>query len=120
MAGRTPLSELVARIVAAPPVPLSEGWTGALRAGTIVGHFEILGELGRGGFGIVHEARDRRLGRLVAFKVVRPGPADEAPQRAAWLAREAEAAARLDHPNIVVVHDVGTCEAGPYVVMERL
>jgi eukaryotic-like serine/threonine-protein kinase len=120
VAGRTPLSELVARIVAAPPVPLAEGWTGALRAGTLVGHFEILGELGRGGFGIVHEARDRRLGRLVAFKVVRPGPADEATLRAGWLAREAEAAARLDHPNIVVVHDVGTCDAGPYVVMERL
>ena len=120
MPQRTPLSELVARLVAAPPVPLSEGWTGALRPGAVVGHFEILGELGRGGFGIVYEARDRRLGRLVAFKAVRPGPREEAPQRAEWLAREAEAAARLDHPNIVTVHDVGTGEAGPYIVMERL
>ena len=120
MPPRTPLSELVHRLVAAPPVPLSEGWTGALRPGAVVAHFEILGELGRGGFGIVYEARDRRLGRLVAFKVVRPGPREGAPQRAEWLAREAEAAARLDHPNIVTVHDVGTCEVGPYIVMERL
>jgi hypothetical protein len=117
---RTPLSELVARLVAAPPVPLSEGWTGTLRPGAVVGRFEILGELGRGGFGIVYEARDTRLGRLVAFKAVRPCPRDEAPQRGELLAREAEAAARLDHPNIVTVHDVGTAEAGPYIVMERL
>ncbi len=120
MPQRTPLSELVARLVAAPPVPLAEGWTGALRPGAVVDHFEILGELGRGGFGVVYEARDRRLGRLVAFKAIRPGPPEEGPQRAEWLAREAEAAARLDHPNIVTVHDVGTGEAGPYIVMERL
>jgi len=117
---RTPLSELVARLVAAPPVPLSEGWSGALRPGAVIGHFEILGELGRGGFGIVYEARDLRLGRVVAFKAVRPSPREEAPQRAEWLVREAEAAARLDHPNIVTVHDVGTSDAGPYIVMERL
>jgi tetratricopeptide (TPR) repeat protein len=117
---RTPLSELVARLVAAPPVPLAEGWTGALRPGAVVDHFEILGELGRGGFGVVYEARDRRLGRLVAFKAIRPGPPEEGPRRAEWLAREAEAAARLDHPNIVTIHDVGTGAAGPYIVMERL
>ncbi|MGA8890790.1 MAG: serine/threonine-protein kinase, partial [Anaeromyxobacteraceae bacterium] len=120
MRERTPLSELVARLVAAPPVPLSEGYTGSLRPGAVVGRFEILGELGRGGFGIVYEARDTVLGRLVAFKAVRPCPRDEAPRRAELLAREAEAAARLDHPNIVTVHDVGTSEAGPYIVMERL
>ena len=120
MPQRTPLSELVARLVSAPPVPLAEGWTGALRPGAVVDHFEILGELGRGGFGIVYEARDRRLGRLVAFKAVRPGPPEEAPRRAEWLAREAEAAAHLDHPNIVTVHDVGSGAAGPYIVMERL
>jgi serine/threonine protein kinase len=117
---RTPLSELVARLVSAPPVPLAEGWPGALRPGAVVDHFEILGELGRGGFGIVYEARDRRLGRLGAFKAVRPGPPEEAPRRAEWLAREAEAAAQLDHPNIVTVHDVGSGAAGPYIVMERL
>ncbi len=120
MPQRTPLSELVARLVAAPPVPLAEGWTGALRPGAVVDHFEILGELGRGGFGVVYEARDRRLGRLVAFKAIRPGPPEESPRRAEWLAREAEAAARLDHPNIVTIHDVGTGAAGPYIVMERL
>jgi serine/threonine protein kinase len=79
---RTPLSELVARLVAAPPVPLSEGWSDALRPGAVIGHFEILGELGRGGFGIVYSARDLRLGRVVAFKAVRPGPREEAPRRA--------------------------------------
>ncbi|HET8724416.1 MAG TPA: protein kinase [Anaeromyxobacteraceae bacterium] len=120
MPERTPLSELVARLVAAPPVPLSGGWTGALRPGARLGPFEIVGELGRGGFGVVYEARDPRLGRNVAIKVVRPGAREDADRRGEWLAREAEAAARLDHPNIVTVHDVGAAESGPYIVMERL
>jgi TolB-like protein/tetratricopeptide (TPR) repeat protein len=94
-------------------------WERVLRPGETVGRFELVREIGRGGFGIVYEARDRELGRSVAFKAVRPGRptaagADE------LLLREAEAIARLSHPNLVTLHDVGRCEQGPYLVLELL
>jgi len=89
-----------------------------LRPGESIGRFEIVREIGRGGFGVVYEARDRDLGRSVAFKVVRAG--DRAALREERLLREGEAAARLSHPNIVTLHDVGRCEQGPYLVLELL
>jgi tetratricopeptide (TPR) repeat protein len=83
-----------------------------------VGRFELVRELGRGGFGVVWEARDTELGRSVAFKAVRAsGPGDAHRER---LLREAEAAARLSHPNIVTIHDLGRTEHGPYLVLELL
>jgi len=89
----------------------------ALPAGTRVGRFELVRELGRGGFGAVYEARDRELGRSVAIKIVRPG---KAAVGEAQLAREAEAVARLSHPNLVTLFDVGHGEHGPYLVLELL
>lgn len=89
-----------------------------LQPGDIVGRFEIVREIGRGGFGVVYEARDRELGRTVAFKLVRPGSKPEV--REERLLREAEAAARLSHPNIVTLFDVGRCEQGPYLALEML
>ena len=86
--------------------------------GSVVGRFELVREIGRGAFGVVWEARDRELGRSVAFKVVRAG--GRAALRAQRLALEAEAAARLTHPNIVTLHDAGRCEQGPYLVLELL
>ena len=83
-----------------------------------MGRFELLREVGRGGFGVVYEARDRELGRRVAFKVVRPG--SRGALREEQVLREAEAAARLSHPNLVTLHDVGRCEQGPYLVLELL
>ena len=83
-----------------------------------MGRFEIVREIGRGGFGVVYEARDGQLGRSVAFKAVRAG--DQAALREERLQREAESAARLSHPCIVTVHDVGRCEQGPYLVLELL
>jgi len=77
-------------------------------------------ELGRGSFGIVFEARDRQLGRLVAFKAVRPGRRSQISFRQELLQREAEAVAQLNHPNIVSLFDVGTCDSGPYLIMELL
>jgi TolB-like protein/Tfp pilus assembly protein PilF len=95
-----------------------EGWARALRPGAVVGRFELVRELGRGGFGVVYEARDRALGRPVAFKAVVAGPREAG--RRDRLLQEAEAAARLSHPNIVTLFDVGRSEHGPYLVLELL
>ncbi len=82
-----------------------------------MGRFELLREIGRGAFGVVYEARDRELGRSVAFKAVRAG--GQSSQRDELLA-EAEAAAKLSHPNIVHLYDYGRCEHGPYLILELL
>lgn len=104
------LGELVG--AGAPALPGPE-----LRRGDRLGRFEILGELGRGGFGVVYEARDVSLRRSVAVKVLRRATGDLA---ARALVEEAEAAAQLQHPNIVALHDVGSHDGQPYVVMELL
>jgi eukaryotic-like serine/threonine-protein kinase len=110
------LSALLAEIVRAPGT--APAWDRGLRPGDVVGRFEILREIGRGGFGVVYEARDQQLSRNVAFKAVRAG--DQAALREERLQREAESAARLSHPNIVTLYDVGRCEHGPYLVLELL
>jgi hypothetical protein len=92
-------------------------WVPGFRPGAMVGRYELLREVGRGGFGVVFEARDRELGRTVAFKVLRVG--GEATRERRLLA-EAEVAARLSHPNIVTVLDVGRSEQGVYLVQEFL
>ena len=89
----------------------------SLPPGTVIGRFEIVRELGRGGFGVVYEARDRDLGRQVAVKVVRPGRIKE---EAGKVSREAEVIARLAHPNLVTLHDVGQSDGRPFLVFELL
>src|SRR4249919_3705706 len=90
-----------------------------LASGARLGAYEILGPLGAGGMGEVYRARDTRLGREVAIKVL---PADVAadPDRLARFEREAQAVSALNHPNIVTLHEVGTTDAGPYLVLERV
>lgn len=81
------------------------------------GPYELLRELGRGGMGVVYEARDRRLDRRVALKVLPPHlwNSDEANQR---LLGEARAASALDHPNICAIYDIGhTPEGGLFIAM---
>jgi serine/threonine protein kinase/tetratricopeptide (TPR) repeat protein len=90
-----------------------------LASGSRLGPYEILSPLGAGGMGEVYRARDTRLGRDVAVKVVHPKFAsdDELLRR---FELEARAASQLDHPNILVVHDVGSHEGSPYLVSELL
>ena len=112
------LSALLQDLAAAPPEAPSGAWESLLHQGARVGRLELVRELGRGGFGVVWEARDQELGRGVAFKAVRSG--GSAGLREERLLKEAEAAARLSHPNIVTLHDVGRTEQGPYLVLELL
>ncbi|HEU0035592.1 MAG TPA: serine/threonine-protein kinase [Kofleriaceae bacterium] len=81
-----------------------------------IGHFRIARELGAGGMGIVYEAWDLDLDRRVAIKVVRDRQAGSAAGRR--LVEEAQAMARLAHPNVVAVHEVGTVADQVFVVME--
>ncbi|MGH2556800.1 MAG: protein kinase domain-containing protein [Actinomycetota bacterium] len=81
------------------------------------GRYEVLSLLGRGGTAEVFEATDRLLGRRVAVKVLREGMAP-GPQAVSSFRREARAAASLNHPSIVTVHDVGMDEDRPFIVME--
>jgi serine/threonine protein kinase len=84
-----------------------------------IGKYEILEELGSGGFATVYKARDPDLDRIVALKVLHPywtqDPAFEARFR-----REARAAANLRHPNIVIVYDAGEADGDLYIAMEYL
>jgi serine/threonine-protein kinase len=100
-----------------------------LRAGDVVEHFVIVSALGEGGMGQVYLARDLRLQRSIALKILRPdnsapGSGDLASSGAARLLREAQAAAGLEHPNVVTIYEVGEIkgegdDAGrPFIAME--
>ncbi|MBI4537182.1 MAG: protein kinase [candidate division NC10 bacterium] len=86
-----------------------------------LGRYEILGELGRGAMGRVYKARDPRIDRLVAVKLMAPDEELPPAQVEEWRARfqrEARAAGRLAHPHIVAIHDVGEEDGRPFLVME--
>ena len=91
----------------------------ALTPGTRLGPYEILSPLGAGGMGEVYRARDPRLARDVAIKVVGGRTAESDGSRKRF-EREAQAVAALSHPNIVAVHDVGITNGRIYTVMELL
>jgi TolB-like protein/Flp pilus assembly protein TadD len=90
-----------------------------LTAGSRLGPYELTALIGAGGMGEVYRARDTRLGRDVAIKVL-PAEFAEDPERLKRFEREARATAALSHPNILAVHDVGTHEGVPYLVEELL
>ena len=90
-----------------------------LGAGSQLGPYEVEGLIARGGMGEVYRARDTRLDRKVALKVLLPGSVTDS-ERLVRFAREARTGALLNHPNIVVVYDVGFQEGTPFVVSELL
>ena len=79
--------------------------------------YQLESELGRGGMGIVYLARQLKLNRLVALKMILNADHSDASVKQRFLA-EAEAIARLQHPGIVQVYEFGTCEGNPYFALE--
>jgi eukaryotic-like serine/threonine-protein kinase len=90
-----------------------------LATGIKLGPYELLGVIGAGGMGEVYRARDARLNREVAVKIL-PSALSSDPQRLLRFEQEARAAAALSHPNIIAVHDIGTQDGAPYIVSELL
>jgi eukaryotic-like serine/threonine-protein kinase len=87
--------------------------------GQVIGHYRVLEKIGSGAMGEVFRARDERLGRDVALKLIRPASSDN-PDHLRRFELEARAAAALNHPNIVAIYDVGFNDGTPYIVCELL
>src|SRR5271165_1006425 len=82
-----------------------------------LGHFSLLERIGEGGMGRVYKARDKRLDRFVAIKVLNESLSADADRRARFI-QEAKAASALNHPNIVTIHEIGEQDGQTYIVME--
>ncbi len=91
----------------------------SLTPGTKLGPYEILGLVGAGGMGEVYRAKDTRLGRDVALKILPESFARE-PDRLRRFEQEARAVAALNHPNILAIHDIGQQDGSPFLVSELL
>jgi dipeptidyl aminopeptidase/acylaminoacyl peptidase/predicted Ser/Thr protein kinase len=89
----------------------------SLSPGTKLGPYEILAPLGAGGMGEVYRARDAKLGREIAIKVLSETTASD-PDRRQRFELEARAASALNHPNILTVHDIGEADGSLYIAME--
>jgi WD40 repeat protein len=114
------VSSLLSELAEAPDRALDDLLPELHPGDVVAGRFELTRELGRGGFGLVYQARDRELGRDVAFKAIRPVRTRALEKLAKPLREEAEAAARLNHPNVVTLHDSGVHDGTPYLIMELL
>ena len=90
-----------------------------LPTGTRLGRYELLTALGQGGMGEVYRARDERLGREVAIKIL-PSSFSADPDRLRRFEQEARSTGALNHPNVIVVHDTGQHDGAPFVVYELL
>jgi TolB-like protein/tetratricopeptide (TPR) repeat protein/predicted Ser/Thr protein kinase len=87
--------------------------------GRTIGHHQVLEVLGEGGMGVVYKAKDTRLGRAVALKVMRPEWSEDSGYQRR-LEREAQAASALNHPNILTIYEIGTEGAVTYIGMEYI
>ena len=91
----------------------------SLSSGTHLGPYEIVSELGHGGMGIVYEAKDPRLKRTVAIKLLPPDLTKDDTAKQRFL-QEAQAASALDHPNICTIFEINETDDGQlYLVMAR-
>src|SRR5262249_54513236 len=88
-----------------------------MAAGSQFGPYEIVAPLGAGGMGEVYRARDPRLQREVALKILSPHPMDDADRQRRFV-QEARAASALNHPNIISVYDFGTENGTQFIVSE--
>src|SRR5215470_15969702 len=89
----------------------------SLSTGTRLGPYEIVAPLGAGGMGEVYRARDERLKRDVAVKVL-PAELAADPERRSRFEREARSASGLSHPNILTIYDIGSAESTVFIAME--
>src|SRR5438046_78081 len=96
------------------PRPTAES---PLTRGTLVGRYLVLDQLGAGGMGVVYAAYDPELNRRVALKLLQTQAAGESGERGRML-REAQALARLAHPNVVAIYDVGSVNDRVFLAME--
>src|SRR5438445_8863933 len=87
--------------------------------GQVLGHYRLLEKIGGGGMGEVFRARDDRLERDVAVKIIRPASSADQ-DRIRRFEQEARAAAALSHPNILAIYDIGVYDGTPYIVSELL
>jgi tRNA A-37 threonylcarbamoyl transferase component Bud32 len=87
--------------------------------GRELSHYEVLEKLGEGGMGVVYQARDKELGRLVAIKVLSGESVQNAERRRRFV-QEARAASALNHPNIVTIYEIGHADALDFIVMEHV
>jgi hypothetical protein len=111
-----PSTVVVERWIRTPPMEEGAGTSSVERWPEIRG-YENLGELGRGGMGVVYKARQRGLNRLVALKMILDST-HAGPAQLTRFRREAEAVARLQHPNIVQIHEIGEQDGRPFFSME--
>src|SRR5262245_22667965 len=106
-----------------PAVDIAPTSPGESRKETLVGrtisHYQVLSLLGAGGMGEVYLARDPRLDRTVALKIL-PGELAADPERMQRFAREAKAASALNHPNVATIYDVGESDGIRFIVMEHV
>src|SRR2546425_8748063 len=86
---------------------------------TVIGQYRVISKIGEGGMGEVYRARDTKLGRDVAIKVL-PAAFSDNSERLRRFEQEAQAAGALNHPNILVIFHIGTHEGAPYIVSELL
>src|SRR5262245_6371048 len=85
--------------------------------GRTLGHYEIVEKLGEGGMGEVWKARDTRLNRFVAIKILPPGKVADAERKRRFI-QEAQSASALNHPNIVTIYDIASEGGVDFIVME--